>query len=95
MEAADQEIKWWKHIVGNRILGFNDESITQFVQYVAHKNILKPFGIETEFAKSKNPYKHLDLVAGVEDSGTNRANFFESSGNAYQQVTFSEEDDEW
>lgn len=95
VDAVYQEIKWWQHIVGNRILGFNDESITQFVQYVANKNILKPFGIETEFAKSKNPYKHLDLVAGVEDSGTNRANFFESSGNAYQQVTFSEEDDEW
>lgn len=94
-EAAIQEIEWWKHIVGNDILGFNDQSIEEFVKYVANKNIFRPFGIETEFAKAKNPYKHLDLVAGVEDSSTSRANFFESSGNSYQQITLSKEDDEW
>ena len=94
-EAVGQEIGWWKHIVGNDILGFNEESITQFVQYVANKNIFSPFGLESPNPDAKNPYKHLDMVAAVEDSSTNRGNFFESSSNAYQQATFSKEDDEW
>jgi ribonucleoside-diphosphate reductase beta chain len=95
VEAVTQEIAWWKHIVGNRILGFNDDSIEQFVQYVANKNIFSPFDIVSPYAGVKNPYKHLDLVAGVEDSSTNKGNFFESSNNSYQQVNFSEEDEEW
>jgi len=94
-EAVKKEIEWWKHIVGNNILGFNDESIEQFVGYVANKNIYSPFGLQTDFAQYKNPYKHLDLVANVEDSSTNRGNFFESSSTSYQQVSFSEEDDKW
>lgn len=94
-EAVAQEIAWWKHIVGNRILGFNDESIEQFVKYVANKNIFTPFLLPTPYPDVKNPYKHLDLIASVEDSSTNKGNFFESSNNSYQQVTFSEEDEEW
>jgi len=94
-EAVEKEITWWKHIVGNDILGFNEDSITEFVRYIANKNIFSQFGLESPFPDAKNPYKHLDMIAAVEDSSTNRANFFESSGNAYQQATFSKEDDEW
>jgi ribonucleoside-diphosphate reductase beta chain len=94
-KAVEQEINWWKHIIGDNILGFSSESIEQFIGYVAYKNIYKPFGLESKYSEYKNPYKHLDLVAAVEDSSTNRGNFFESSSNSYQQFSSTEEDDDW
>jgi len=94
-DAVEQEISWWMHIVGNEILGFNEDSITQFVRYVAHKNLCSPFGLDLGFGSAKHPYKHLDLAVAVEDSSTNKGNFFEGNSNAYQQATFSKEDDEW
>ena len=45
---------------------------------------LKGIGLDQIFPKSKNPYAHLELIAGVDDETTNRSNNFEVTSINYK-----------
>ena len=94
-EAVEKEIAWWHHIVGNEILGFSKNSIAEFVKHKAYINIYKPFSLPCDFSDAKNTLKHLELIAGLDDNGSNKGNFFESTLGDYQHVQLSKEDAEW
>jgi ribonucleoside-diphosphate reductase beta chain len=83
--AVEAEIAWSVHILGNDILGFNPEAIEQYTHYLADKNVYSKLGITTPYPNVVNPFKHLDRIASVEDTSSNRGNFFESTSNNYQQ----------
>lgn len=81
--AVEQEIKFSRHAIKN-ILGITDESIEQYTHYIANKR-LRFIGLKEIFDKVKNPYNHLELMAGIEDQSTNKAGNFETTGITYVQ----------
>ena len=82
-KAVEWEIKFSCSIIGNKILGMTEESITNYAYYLGNKR-LKEINLEQIFPKVKNPYKHLEDQAGVEDETTKRANNFEVTSINYK-----------
>ena len=83
--AVEQEISFSNHIIGEDILGINKDSIHEYTHYIANKR-LKAIKMKDIFEKCKNPYKHLDMLAGVEDETSMKANMFEVQSIAYKQA---------
>ncbi len=92
-QAVEAETEWSNHILGNRILGFNPDAIAEYTKYLANKNIFSKLGFTSPYENATNPFAHLDRIAAVEDTGTNRGNFFESSSNNYQQSSNTGDED--
>lgn len=84
--AVDQEIKFSQHIIGDKILGMTNKSIEDYTYYIANKR-LKAINMEEIFEKRKNPYKHLESLAGIENETTAKSNIFESQSIAYKQAS--------
>ena len=84
--AVEWEIKFSTDIIGNKVLGMTVDSIIDYTNYLANKR-LKDIDLEQIFPESKNPYKHLDGIAGVEDETSNRANNFEVTSITYKNAS--------
>jgi len=82
-EAVDWELKFSYDNLGDKILGITKSSISEYTYYLANKR-LKDIGLEQIFPKSKNPYKHLDKIAAVDDESSNRSNQFEVTSITYK-----------
>lgn len=83
--AVDWEIKFSCDTIGDKILGMTSESITEYSYYLANMR-LKDIGIKSPYPKGKkNPYSHLDMIAGVEDETSSRSNNFEVTSITYKQ----------
>ncbi len=83
--AVEWEIKFSHSIIGSNILGMTEQSIVDYTHHLANKR-LKEIGLDEIFPKSKNPYKHLEKIAGVEDETSNRSNNFEVTSISYKQA---------
>lgn len=88
-EAVEFEIAFSSEVIGNKTLGMTVDSITDYAHHLGNKR-LKDIGLDQIFPKSKNPYKHLDLIAGVEDETTNRSNNFEITSVQYKNASILE-----
>ena len=85
--AVDWEIKFSTSIIGDKILGMNSNSIIEYSNHLGNRR-LKEIGLKQIFEKGKkNPYSHLDLLAGVEDETTSRSNNFEVTSISYKQTS--------
>ena len=82
-EAVEWEIKFSHEIIGDKILGMSKTSIQTYTYYLGNKR-LKDIGLDEIFPKSKNPYKHLDKIAGSDDETSNRTNNFEGTSISYK-----------
>ena len=74
IEAAEKETEFMCGIIGNKILGITEETITEYTKYLANKR-LEVFGIEPPFPGAKDPYAHLNKKV--------KANFFETNVTSY------------
>ena len=83
-EAVVQEIKWANHILGNEILGINEESTEKYTKYLANERItaIGYTPLYPEF--TENPYAHLERLAD-QDGDSVKSNFFESTNTGYSQ----------
>ena len=80
--AVEQEIKWSKHILGNRIMGINGETTEGYTRWLANQR-LSMLGIEPLYPDAiSNPYKHLDRL---QDPNADKGNFFETTVINYTQ----------
>lgn len=85
--AVEWEIKFSTDIIGDKILGMTSESIIDYTNYLGNKR-LRDIGLKHIFEKGKkNPYAHLDMIAGVEDETSVRSNNFEVNSITYKQPT--------
>ncbi len=83
-EGVKQEIAWSKHILGNNILGINDDSTEEYTKYLANQRI-QMLGFEPLYEGfDKNPYAHLERLADS-DNDSIKSNFFESTVTNYNQ----------
>ena len=82
-KAVEQEIKFSQSIIGDDILGMSCQSIEDYTYYRAN-GILKDIKMDAIFPKTKNPYKHLAKIGGVEDETSNRDNNFEKTSISYK-----------
>jgi ribonucleoside-diphosphate reductase beta chain len=85
-KAVEWEIKFSQAVIGSKILGMTDQSIEDYAFYLANKR-LKDIKLDPIFPKRKNPYTHLELIAGVEDETSNRNNNFETSSISYKNAS--------
>lgn len=73
-EAVNQEIKRAQHILGNNIIGINENTTEQYTKRLANNRLgmlwLSPLYPETK----ENPYQHLERL---QDSNGEKSNFFE------------------
>lgn len=81
--AVDWEIRFSQKTIGNNIIGMNTQAMEDYTYHLANRR-QKDIGLEQSFPKRKNPYKHLELIAGVEDETTNRSNNFEVTSISYK-----------
>jgi len=88
-DAVDWEIKFTTSIIKDNILGMSETSTINFTHFLANRR-LKDIKLNQIFPKTKNPYKHLDLIAGVEDETTNRSNNFEVTSINYKNPSILE-----
>jgi len=91
--AYEQEVNFSKQTMGNNILGITEDSIEQYAKYLVNVR-RKDIKMELLFEKVDNPYKHLDLIAGLEDETSNRTNNFEATSIAYKNKSAIEGWDE-
>lgn len=80
--AVNQEIKWSKHILGDKIIGMTSENIENYTKRLSNQRMsllwLKPIYQEILV----NPFKHLDAM---QDNNSEKGNFFESTVTNYSQ----------
>jgi len=91
--AVDQEQRFSKKVIGNKILGMNEQSIEDYTYYIANKR-LKSLGLEPIFPDRPNPYEHLERIADTGGEGNVKANFFEATVTSYNQASAVEGWDE-
>ena len=84
--AVEEEIKFSKHIIGDKILGMSSESIENYAGYLGNKRLTN-IGMEKQFTKAEDPYKHLRAISGVEDDTSVKTNVFESRSINYKKAT--------
>jgi|SaaInl8_200m_RNA_FD_contig_61_797615_length_3869_multi_7_in_0_out_0_4 ribonucleoside-diphosphate reductase beta chain len=82
-EAVAWEIKFSVETIGDKVLGMTTQSIIDNTHFLANKR-LKAIGLEQIFPKAKNPYTHLDKLAGSDDETSNRTNNFEGTSISYK-----------
>ena len=81
-KAVNQEILWTNHIIGDEILGITSQTTEAYSKYLGNK-LLKAIGLPTLYEEVKNPYKHLEQFADLEDEASTKGNFFEASVTSY------------
>lgn len=85
--ATQQEINWTNHIIGDSVLGVNEESTDRYTKWMANYRLgrlgLPKLYLGDEY--DQNPYKHLEKIADTEGEGDVKGNFFESTISNYQQ----------
>jgi ribonucleotide reductase beta subunit family protein with ferritin-like domain len=70
-------------IIGDKILGMNKSSITDYAHYLCDYR-LENIGENPIYDVKVNPYKHLEKQAGVSDETSNRSNNFEVTSITYK-----------
>lgn len=80
--AVDQEIKRSQFILGNHIIGINEQTTETYTKRLAN-NRLSLIGLAPLYPDiTENPYKHLDRL---QDNNSEKSNFFESTVTNYTQ----------
>jgi len=85
-EAVQWEIEFSAEVIGDKILGMTTQSITDYAHHLANKR-LKDIKMDQIFPKTKNPYTHLEMIAGIDDETTTRANNFEVTSIQYKNAS--------
>jgi len=83
-KAVEQELKFGFHAIGDNIMGMGKQSIEDYTYYLANLR-LRNIGLDPIFPDRKNPYKHLDKYAAIDDDTSNVTNNFEKKSIAYKQ----------
>jgi ribonucleoside-diphosphate reductase beta chain len=82
--AVEQEIKWWKHILGDGIMWMSCQTTEEYTKWLANER-LKSLWLNPLFGWQKNPYRHLDKY---QDTNDTKANFFETTVTNYTQSSW-------
>jgi ribonucleoside-diphosphate reductase beta chain len=76
--VRQMEYEWNKHIFGNgKILGFNNNSIEQYIDYVIDKHL------NNSKDKITNPYKHLEEISNIEETSNTTTEFLGQKSSDY------------
>lgn len=84
-QAANEEIRWTNHIIGNGILGINAESTDRYTKWLVNQR-LSDIGLEPLYVNevySRNPYSHLEKIGDTGGEGNVKGNFFEATVSSY------------
>ena len=83
MDAYRDEILFSEFLYDDGIAGMNQAKNKQYLQSLINKR-LKQIHASPLFDNVKNPYKHLEKEAGIDDETSLRANEFETTAIQYQ-----------
>lgn len=91
--AVEQEQRFSKKVIGNRVLGITEQSIEDYTFHLANQRLIY-IGLEPIFPQRENPYPHLERIADTKGEGNVKANFFEGTVTSYNQASIVEGWDE-
>lgn len=81
-EAVSQEITWWKHIIGDKVIWMTNENIENYTKWLSNQR-LTLIGLDPLYPKIlNNPFKHLNRL---QENNLEKWNFFESTVVNYTQ----------
>ena len=84
-EAAEREIAWSNHIIGDGVMGITRQSTEAYTKFITNQR-LQEIGLEPLYKGfDKNPYPHLEKIADTAGEGSVKGNFFEVNISAYNQ----------
>lgn len=84
-KAVEFELEWSQHIIGNNILGMDQNAIKDHTHWLANMR-LKNIGFEAIFPDvKKNPFAHLNKIADLGSKADSKGNFFETTVTSYNQ----------
>lgn len=94
ISAVEQEIKWSKYIIGDKILGMSPQTIEDYTYFIANTR-LKSLGIKPLFKEIElNPYRHFEKTADAGSGASSKGQFFETKVVSYNQSSvFNDWDD--
>lgn len=93
-EAAEREMAWSNHIIGDRIVGINKETTEQYTKFIVNQR-LQEIGLEPMYkGYDKNPYPQYEKIADTKGEGNVKGNFFEVNISSYNQSSAVEGWDE-
>ncbi|MDR0746702.1 MAG: ribonucleotide-diphosphate reductase subunit beta [Helicobacteraceae bacterium] len=86
-EATQLEIEWGQHISNNKILGFTDQIIDQYIKYLCD-NRLKAVQLKPLY-NAQHPIKWVDKFSQFNDQ---KSNFFEATVSNYSKGSLTFDD---
>ncbi|RXJ02555.1 ribonucleotide-diphosphate reductase subunit beta [Anaerobacillus alkaliphilus] len=82
--AAELEIQWGRHIIGEKISGIQMEDLESYIKFIANKRV-NELGIERPFEGYRtNPMK---WIKAYEDVNSSKSDFFEQKSRQYTKVS--------
>ncbi len=83
--AAEQEMAWSNHIIGEGVVGINKDTTEQYTKFITNQR-LREIGLNPIYAGfDKTPYPHLEKIADTNGDGSVKGNFFEANVSSYNQ----------
>ena len=86
--AAELEIQWGIHCMGDGVLGLNPTNIRQYIEFIANKRLIG-IGLPPQYKKAANPFPWLDEMTQGQMTETN---FFEGRVREYSSGTLKWDD---
>jgi len=81
-QATEDESKYSSYIIGQGILGFNEDSITKYTKHRANK-IFRLLKLPFKYTEAENAYLHLERVSNVENVDSSETGIFEAHSANY------------
>lgn len=95
-DAVKEEIEWNTYLFNGFKIGFNENTIDQYVKNLCNKRVqkigFKPFYLDDRY--QVNPFSFLEGRGYVEKQGNEKQNFFEKTVTEYVQSSVYSSD-EW
>jgi ribonucleoside-diphosphate reductase beta chain len=82
-KAAALEAKWGKYIIGNRFEGIDEDSLQEYIEFMANKRA-NEMGLDKPFEHRNNPFK---WITAYENANASKSDFFEQKPRSYAKVS--------
>jgi ribonucleoside-diphosphate reductase beta chain len=86
-QAAELEIKWGNHILGNKFDGISMDELDQYIKFIANKRV-RNMGLKEHLPFPELPKENpMPWIKHYEDADLGKSDFFEQKSRQYVKIT--------